>query len=77
MTLREPADRRLLLAIMLAVAVWALLIAAAAYWRSGKALAIPIVLGTVGLFLAIWAASLWLHKEKHDSADDDDAVPRG
>lgn len=54
----ENHDRKLsrlsVLGIMAGVAAFGLLIAIGAAYRTGKLLALPVVLGVVGGFLSLW-----------------------
>lgn len=51
----ESQNRRLTMyGIMGAVAMFGVVVAAGAYRQTGKLMAIPIVLVTVGLFLTVW-----------------------
>jgi len=48
-------DTRLVVpGIMAGVALFAVIVAIGTYLNTGKLLAIPVVLGTVGLFLLVW-----------------------
>jgi hypothetical protein len=54
----DDAPPLLLPGIMLAVAAFAVIVAGGVYGRTGKVLALPVVLGTAGAFLLIWSAAL-------------------
>ena len=50
----DDAPRLLLPGIMGGVAIFGVIVAAGVYGRTGKLLALPVVLGTVGAFLLTW-----------------------
>ena len=50
----DDAPRLLLPGIMGGVAIFGVIVAAGVYGRTGKLLALPVVLGTVGVFLLTW-----------------------
>lgn len=51
----DPHHARLIvLGIMAGVALFAVIVAIGAYLKTGKLLAVPVVLGTAGSFLVVW-----------------------
>ncbi|MCE9553094.1 MAG: hypothetical protein K8T91_06905 [Planctomycetes bacterium] len=70
----DPQHARLtVLGIMAGVALFAVIVAIGAYLKTGKLLAVPVVLGTVGAFLLVWYLA-WrrsIAEAEADASDED------